>query len=176
MLTAPQIDPIAIQLGPLAIRWYGLMYLLAFLAFWWLGRRRARQTGLLKAEQIDDLLFYGALGVILGGRFGYVFFYGFEQLLADPLYLLRIWQGGMSFHGGLLGVLVAAWLFGRKHGLGFFGVTPDAAGARSLLGPLGPPLMFKAPAWGGLWRDSGDCPGGRSRCLTKASMLCNQQS
>src|SRR5210317_1580517 len=100
MLTAPQIDPIAIQLGPLQVRWYGLMYLLAFLAFWWLGRRRARQTGLLKAEQIDDLLFYGALGVILGGRFGYVFFYGFEQLLADPLYLLRIWQGGMSFHGG----------------------------------------------------------------------------
>jgi phosphatidylglycerol:prolipoprotein diacylglycerol transferase len=123
MLTAPQIDPIAIQLGPLAIRWYGLMYLLAFLAFWWLGRRRARQTGLLKTEQVDDLLFYGALGVILGGRLGYVVFYGFEQLLADPLYLLRIWQGGMSFHGGLLGVLVAAWLFGRKHGLGFFGVT-----------------------------------------------------
>jgi phosphatidylglycerol:prolipoprotein diacylglycerol transferase len=123
MLTAPQIDPIAIQLGPLAIRWYGLMYLIAFLAFWWLGRRRARQTGLLQAQQVDDLLFYGALGVILGGRLGYVFFYGFEQLLADPLYLIRIWQGGMSFHGGLLGVLVAAWLFGRKHGLGFFGVT-----------------------------------------------------
>ncbi|NCF11250.1 MAG: prolipoprotein diacylglyceryl transferase [Gammaproteobacteria bacterium] len=123
MLTAPQIDPIAIQLGPLAIRWYGLMYLIAFLAFWWLGRRRARQTGLLQAQQVDDLLFYGALGVILGGRLGYVFFYGFEQLLADPLYLVRIWQGGMSFHGGLLGVLVAAWLFGRKHGLGFFGVT-----------------------------------------------------
>jgi phosphatidylglycerol:prolipoprotein diacylglycerol transferase len=117
MLTAPQIDPIAIQLGPLAIRWYGLMYLIAFLAFWWLGRRRAQ------AQQVDDLLFYGALGVILGGRLGYVFFYGFEQLLADPLYLVRIWQGGMSFHGGLLGVLVAAWLFGRKHGLGFFGVT-----------------------------------------------------
>jgi phosphatidylglycerol:prolipoprotein diacylglycerol transferase len=123
MLTAPQIDPIAIQLGPLAIRWYGLMYLIAFLAFWWLGRRRARQTGLLQAQQVDDLLFYGALGVILGGRLGYVFFYGFEQLLADPLYLVRIWQGGMSFHGGLLGVLVAAWLFGRKHGLGFFGAT-----------------------------------------------------
>jgi phosphatidylglycerol:prolipoprotein diacylglycerol transferase len=99
------------------------MYLIAFLAFWWLGRRRARQTGLLQAQQVDDLLFYGALGVILGGRLGYVFFYGFEQLLADPLYLVRIWQGGMSFHGGLLGVLVAAWLFGRKHGLGFFGVT-----------------------------------------------------
>ena len=155
MLTAPQIDPIAIQLGPLAIRWYGLMYLLAFLAFWWLGRRRARQTGLLKAEQIDDLLFYGALGVILGGRFGYVFFYGFEQLLADPLYLLRIWQGGMSFHGGLLGVLVAAWLFGRKHGLGFFGVT-------DFIAPLAPPGLFFGRIGnfigGELWGRHSDAP------------------
>ncbi|MDX1595155.1 MAG: prolipoprotein diacylglyceryl transferase [Gammaproteobacteria bacterium] len=127
MLTAPQIDPVAIQIGPLAVRWYGLMYLVGFLLAWWLGRRRARRSGLLGPEQVDDLIFYAALGVILGGRFGYVIFYGFEQLLADPLYLLRIWEGGMSFHGGLLGVLVAAWLFGRKHGLGFFGVTDFVA-------------------------------------------------
>ena len=127
MLTAPQIDPVAIQIGPLAVRWYGLMYLVGFLLAWWLGRRRARRSGLLGPEQVDDLIFYAALGVILGGRFGYVLFYGFEQLLADPLYLLRIWEGGMSFHGGLLGVLVAAWLFGRKHGLGFFGVTDFVA-------------------------------------------------
>ncbi|RLA33534.1 MAG: prolipoprotein diacylglyceryl transferase [Gammaproteobacteria bacterium] len=128
MLTAPQIDPIAIQLGPLAIRWYGLMYLIGFFAAWWLGRQRARRAGSgWLAEQVDDLIFYAALGVILGGRLGYVFFYGFDQLLADPLYLLRIWQGGMSFHGGLLGVLVAAWLFGRKHGFGFFGTTDFVA-------------------------------------------------
>ncbi len=128
MLYAPQIDPIAIQLGPLAIRWYGLMYLLGFLAAWWLGRRRARRDGSGWSDaQVDDLIFYAALGVILGGRVGYVLFYGFEQLLADPLYLLRIWEGGMSFHGGLLGVLVAAWLFGRKHGFGFFGVTDFVA-------------------------------------------------
>lgn len=128
MLTAPQIDPIAIQLGPLAIRWYGLMYLIGFAAAWWLGRRRARRPGSgWRIEQVDDLIFYAAVGVILGGRVGYVLFYGFEQLLADPLYLLRIWQGGMSFHGGLLGVLVAAWLFGRKHGFGFFGTTDFVA-------------------------------------------------
>ena len=127
-MLAPQIDPIAIQLGPLAIRWYGLMYLFGFAAAWWLGRRRARRAGSgWRAEQVDDLVFYAALGVILGGRVGYVLFYGFEQLLADPLYLLRIWQGGMSFHGGLLGVLVAAWLFGRKHGFGFFGTTDFVA-------------------------------------------------
>jgi phosphatidylglycerol:prolipoprotein diacylglycerol transferase len=127
-MMAPQIDPIAIQLGPLAIRWYGLMYLIGFAAAWWLGRRRARRPGSgWRAEQVDDLVFYAALGVILGGRVGYVLFYGFEQLLADPLYLLRIWQGGMSFHGGLLGVLVAAWLFGRKHGFGFFGTTDFVA-------------------------------------------------
>jgi phosphatidylglycerol:prolipoprotein diacylglycerol transferase len=128
VLTAPQIDPVAIQLGPLAVRWYGLMYLVGFFAAWWLGRRRARQDGSgWRVEQVDDLIFYAALGVILGGRVGYVFFYGFDQLLADPLYLLRIWQGGMSFHGGLLGVLVAAWLFGRKHGFGFFGTTDFVA-------------------------------------------------
>jgi phosphatidylglycerol:prolipoprotein diacylglycerol transferase len=128
MLNAPQIDPIAIQLGPLAVRWYGLMYLAGFLAAWWLGRRRARRDGSgWNAMQVDDLIFYGALGVILGGRVGYVIFYGFDQWLDDPLYLLRIWQGGMSFHGGLLGVLVAAWLFGRRHGFGFFATTDFVA-------------------------------------------------
>jgi len=124
MLSAPIIDPIALQIGPLAIRWYGLMYLVGFAAAWWLGRRRAHREGSgWTVQQVDDLIFYGALGVILGGRIGYSLFYGFEGLLADPLSLLRIWEGGMSFHGGLLGVMTAAIWFGRRHGHGFFGVT-----------------------------------------------------
>ena len=124
MLNAPSIDPVAIAIGPLAIRWYGLMYLLGFGAAWWLGRRRAARPGSTwTTEQVDDLIFWGAIGVIAGGRIGYVLFYGFDQLLADPLSLIRIWEGGMSFHGGLLGVMAAALWFGRRTGHGFFGVT-----------------------------------------------------
>ena len=100
-------DPVALQLGPLAIRWYGLMYLVGFVGGWWLMRRRALNgPSPLTPEQADDVLFYIALGVILGGRIGYVLFYGWQNLLADPLSLFRIWEGGMSFHGGFLGVLI----------------------------------------------------------------------
>ena len=114
----PEIDPIIMQLGPLAIRWYGLMYLLGFATFWWLGRLRAQQTHTpLAVSQIEDLVFYCALGTILGGRIGYVLFYAFDRLLADPLILLFIWEGGMSFHGGFLGVLGALILFSRRYQL-----------------------------------------------------------
>jgi phosphatidylglycerol:prolipoprotein diacylglycerol transferase len=124
MLTYPNIDPVLFSLGPVSVHWYGAMYLVGFVAGWWLGRRRAaRPDSGWRVEQVDDLLFYIALGVVLGGRLGYTLFYGFEELLRDPLSLLRIWQGGMSFHGGLLGVLVAMWLFGRHHGKGFFHAT-----------------------------------------------------
>ena len=120
MIEFAAIDPVAIQLGPLAIRWYGLMYLIGFVAAWWLGRRRAAVPGaVLKVEQIDDLIFYGALGVILGGRLGSMFFYNFDQVLADPLSIFRIWEGGMSFHGGLLGVIVAMAWWGRSIGVSF---------------------------------------------------------
>ena len=120
MIEFAAIDPVAIQLGPLAIRWYGLMYLIGFVAAWWLGRRRAAVPGaVLKVEQIDDLIFYGALGVILGGRLGSMFFYNFDQVLADPLAIFRIWEGGMSFHGGLLGVIVAMAWWGRSIGVSF---------------------------------------------------------
>lgn len=128
MLTHPQIDPVALQLGPISVRWYGLMYLAGFLAAWWLARRRGpRADPPWSAEQVGDLIFYGALGVILGGRFGYVLFYNLSGLAQDPLMLFRIWEGGMSFHGGLLGVLAAMALFARRHGRGFFQVADFVA-------------------------------------------------
>ena len=124
----PEFDPVALQLGPLAIRWYGLMYLIGFLAAWWLGRWRARQPGSdIALREIDDLLFYCALGVIVGGRLGYILFYGFDGWLQDPWRLLRVWEGGMSFHGGFLGVLVALALYARRSGRGFFTLTDFVA-------------------------------------------------
>jgi len=116
-----EFDPIVFQVGPLAVRWYGLMYLAAFLVFLWLGKRRAAcGRGPLNPEQVDDLLFYGVLGVVIGGRVGYMLVYGTAQLLSDPLSLFRIWEGGMSFHGGLLGVIVVMILYGRRQGCGFW--------------------------------------------------------
>ncbi len=123
----PEFDPIIIQLGPAALRWYGLMYLIGFVAAWWLARRRASAGGVIKPEQVDDLIFYGALGVILGGRLGYIFFYNFDQWLADPLVLLRVWEGGMAFHGGLLGVIVAMALMAKRLQLRFFQVADFVA-------------------------------------------------
>lgn len=118
------INPIAIPLPfwPHGIHWYGLMYLLAFGAAWWLGTRRVRAGRLPGVDEngFGDLLFYGMLGVVLGGRIGYVFFYAFDQLLADPMFLLRINEGGMSFHGGLIGVMVAGAWWSRAKRIHFF--------------------------------------------------------
>lgn len=115
MLTHPDFDPIALAIGPLAIRWYGLMYLTAFAAFWFLGTRRINAGAApITRTQFDDLLFFGILGVIAGGRLGYVIFYKPAYYLAHPLESFAIWQGGMSFHGGFLGVLIAMWWFSRK--------------------------------------------------------------
>ena len=117
MLTFPDMDPVAIQLGPLAVRWYGIMYLIGFASAYWLLTMRAQKpnSGWTR-DQVSDLIFYGALGVILGGRFGYVFFYNFSEFLSNPLMLIQVWNGGMSFHGGCLGVMFAVYLFGRKTG------------------------------------------------------------
>lgn len=128
-------DPVAFSLGPLDIHWYGIMYLLAFVAFWLIGSWIARRRPWLgwTPEQVSDFLFYGMLGVIIGGRLGYVLFYGFESLLQDPLFLFRIWEGGMSFHGGLLGVIVAVAWFARRTGRSFWQVADFV----TPLGPIG---------------------------------------
>lgn len=111
----PEIDPIIVSIGPLAIRWYGLMYLIALGVAFWLATREVKSGRSQYTEpQVSDLLFYGFLGAVLGGRIGYVLFYQFERFIQDPLYLFQITQGGMSFHGGLLGVLAVLFLFGRK--------------------------------------------------------------
>ncbi len=126
MLIHPQFDPIAISLGPLAVRWYGLMYLLGFVLFLYLGRKRAGQAGWTE-EQLDDLLFYGVLGVVLGGRLGQVLFYEPGYYFSHPEKILAVWEGGMSFHGGFLGVLAAMALYGRKLGRSFFTVMDFVA-------------------------------------------------
>lgn len=118
MLTFPHIDPVIVQIGPLAIRWYGLMYLLGFGAAYALIRHLARLRNLpLDKDGVSDLLFYGVLGVVLGGRLGYVLFYNPAQYLERPMEIFAVWQGGMSFHGGLLGVIGAALLFCRRRRL-----------------------------------------------------------
>jgi phosphatidylglycerol:prolipoprotein diacylglycerol transferase len=125
MLIHPQFDPVALSIGPLAVRWYGLMYLAGFIAFLLLGRRRAASQpwhGITPAE-LDDLLFYGVLGVVIGGRLGQVLFYEPGYYLDHPLEIVAVWKGGMSFHGGFLGVLVAMGLWGRKQQRSFFQVT-----------------------------------------------------
>lgn len=134
MLTYPEIDPVIFSIGFIQVRWYGLMYVLGFLLGWWLARRRAAAPGsAIQPQQVDDLVFYIMLGVILGGRLGYCLVYGWDELTRDPLYVFKITQGGMSFHGGLAGVLLALWLYGRRIGKTFFTITDFAAP----LAPLG---------------------------------------
>ena len=123
----PDIDPVAFSIGPIQVHWYGLMYLVGFLGGYWLGVYRAKSTEEWDKKLVSDLLFYIAVGVILGGRLGYVLFYKFSYYLQHPLEIFFVWQGGMSFHGGLLGVLVALYLFGRNTDKTFFDVTDFVA-------------------------------------------------
>jgi phosphatidylglycerol:prolipoprotein diacylglycerol transferase len=112
MLKYPNIDPIAISLGPVKVHWYGIMYLIGFAAAWWLARSRAKKPGSTWTPvEIDDLIFYCALGVIAGGRLGWCFIYGLDVIKERWLNVFRIWDGGMSFHGGLTGVIIAAMVF-----------------------------------------------------------------
>lgn len=118
MLTYPQIDPVALSLGPLKVHWYGLMYVIGFLGFLLLGKYRAKKANSpVTVEQVDDMMFYGALGVVLGGRIGYMFFYNFSKLVNDPISFFQVWDGGMSFHGGLLGVIFVMYMLAKKWNL-----------------------------------------------------------
>ena len=124
MLSYPQIDPVALALGPVKVHWYGLMYLIGFAAVYFLGQKRAQTSwSVIKPEAIEDLVTYGAMGVILGGRIGYILFYNFTEFLQDPIILIKIWQGGMSFHGGLLGVLLALYWFAKNRKTSFLVVS-----------------------------------------------------
>jgi len=124
VLTFPEIDPIAVEIGFIKIRWYGLMYVIGFFAAWMLARYRTRRRADIDFtnEDIDGIIFYLALGVIVGARVGYVLFYNFGLFLREPSYLFRVWEGGMSFHGGVIGVVVAAWLFGKRYRKSFLAI------------------------------------------------------
>lgn len=163
-----EINPVALELGPLKIHWYGLMYLIGFAAAWWLGVRRARKPGSgWTEEQISDVIFWGAMGVVLGGRAGYVIFYNFDRFIEDPLWLFAVWEGGMSFHGGLLGVIAAMYLFGRKHGKSLFEMTdfiapliPVGLGAGRVGNFIGGELWGRVTdqPWGVIFPRGGDLP------------------
>ena len=168
MLIHPQIDPVAIAIGPLAVRWYGLMYLVGFAAAWWLGMRRIKQ-GIIPVTraQFDDILFLVVLGVILGGRLGYVLFYKPDYYFSHPLEIFALWQGGMSFHGGLLGVMAAMTFAAWRHRMPYLQLMDFAA-------PLVPPGIATGRLgnfingelwgrvtdvpWGMVFRGAGDTP------------------
>ena len=136
MLSYPIIDPVALSIGPMKIHWYGIMYLLAFVVAWFLAMRNSqRPWSPVKKTQVEDLIVYGAFGVILGGRLGYLLFYSADKWLADPAMLVRIWEGGMSFHGGLIGVAVALLIYSRKYQITFLSLTDFAT-------PLVPTGLF----------------------------------
>ncbi|MGI9132608.1 MAG: prolipoprotein diacylglyceryl transferase, partial [Rhodoferax sp.] len=177
MLLHPQIDPVALQLGPVAVHWYGLTYLAAFGLFMWLGNLRLRHPAYANLpphlawsrRDVEDILFLGVMGVILGGRIGYCLFYKPGYYAAHPLDVLAVWQGGMSFHGGLLGVIVSMVWFGYSRQRGFWQVadfvapcvpTGLAAGrvGNFINGELWGRLAGPDLPWGMVFRGAGDLP------------------
>ena len=168
MLVHPNIDPIAFSVGPLAVRWYGLMYLLGFAAGWWLGTHRIRKgVAPVTRQQFDDLIFLAVLGVILGGRLGYVLFYKPEHYFSHPLEILAVWQGGMSFHGGLLGVMLAMVIAARKHRIEYLRLmdfvaplVPLGIAAGRMGNFINGELWGRVTdvPWGMIFRGAGDAP------------------
>jgi phosphatidylglycerol:prolipoprotein diacylglycerol transferase len=168
MLVHPNIDPVAFYIGPLAVRWYGLMYLAGFAAAWWLGTRRiARGAAPVTRAQFDDMIFFGLLGVILGGRLGYILFYKPAEYFAQPLKILAIWEGGMSFHGGLLGVMAAMWFIARRHRIDYLRLMdfvaplcPLGLAAGRLANFINGELWGRVTdlPWGMVFRGAGDAP------------------
>jgi phosphatidylglycerol:prolipoprotein diacylglycerol transferase len=164
----PDIDPIAFSIGPLAVRWYGLMYLAGFAAAWWLGLRRIAQgRAPITRAQFDDLIFFAVVGVILGGRLGYVLFYKPGYYAAHPLEIFAIWQGGMSFHGGLLGVMLAMWFAARRHNVRYFDLMdfvaplcPLGLAAGRLANFINGELWGRVTdgPWGMVFRGAGELP------------------
>ena len=156
MLMHPNFDPVAVAIGPVKVHWYGLMYLAAFALGWWLGRVRAREAWRgWSRDDVGDVLFWIALGVVAGGRLGYMLFYELERLVAQPWSVFMVWRGGMSFHGGLIGVMAAMWWFGRSRGRGFFEVA-------DFIAPLVPPGLAAGRLGnfinGRLWGTPSDLP------------------
>lgn len=128
MLKYPAIDPVALSIGPVDIHWYGLMYVFGIAIAWFLARSRlSRIQPPLSKDDLSDLVFYCALGVIIGGRVGYVLFYDLAAYIAEPARIFKVWQGGMSFHGGMIGVLLGIWFFARKKGRPFFQIADFVA-------------------------------------------------
>lgn len=171
MLLHPEIDPIAFRIGPLAVHWYGLMYLLGFAAVYGLGRWRIarRPEAGITLPVLDDLIFFGVLGVVLGGRLGYVLFYKAGYYLQHPLEIFYVWQGGMAFHGGFLGVLVAMLWVAHKHGLRWLTVTdflaplvPIGLGAGRIGNFINGELWGRVTSpdlpWGMIFQGAGDAP------------------
>jgi phosphatidylglycerol---prolipoprotein diacylglyceryl transferase len=158
MLEFPVIDPVALQIGPLSARWYGIMYAVGFSVAWFLARRRAARPGSgWTAMQVDDLITWGVAGVVLGGRLGYVLFYDLSYYLSEPSQILSIWRGGMSFHGGVAGVILVAWLYGRNIGKSLLQVG-------DFIAPLVPPGLLAGRLGnfinGELWGRVTDAPVG----------------
>ena len=155
-LTFPNIDPVIFQVGPLAVRWYGLGYIVGILFAWWYGKRLVTNPRLwpngqppMKPEALDDFVLWAAIGIVAGGRIGYILFYDFARYIANPLDMLAVWEGGMSFHGGLIGVTLAMILFARKHGIHIWSmIDVIAAGVPVGLGLVRVANFINSELWG----------------------------
>lgn len=155
-LTFPNIDPVIFQVGPLAVRWYGLGYIVGILFAWWYGKRLVTNPRLwpngqppMKPEALDDFVLWAAIGIVAGGRIGYILFYDFARYIANPMDMLAVWEGGMSFHGGLIGVTLAMILFARKHGIHIWSmIDVIAAGVPVGLGLVRVANFINSELWG----------------------------